>query len=109
MFLYTCIATTGSPSVTSLVFDRELFRLTCISTAGPATTVTWMKNGAVVEVDGTTYQLEQRVTNYERASYENVLTIRSPNITDYISLLSCNVTNSRGASSSTVTLQGTVP
>ena len=98
---------TGSPNVTELVFDPSNLTLTCISTGGPATTVTWRKNCAVVEVDGTMYHQSQRVTSYEKATYESTLKISSQNITDYDVPFSCHVTNSRGNSYMNVTVEGT--
>ena len=35
----------GSPSITSVLFDRDNTTLTCTSTGGPPTSVTWWKNG----------------------------------------------------------------
>ena len=65
----------GSPSITGLLYNRSTVTLTCTSTGGPATTVTWRKNGAVLEVDGTIYHQSQRVVNARTATYENILVL----------------------------------
>ena len=69
------IRNSGSPSITGLLYNQSTLTLTCTSTGGPATTVTWRKNGAVVEVDGTTYHQSQRVVNTTTATYENFLVL----------------------------------
>ena len=94
----------GSPSITGLVYDRSTLTLTCTSTGGPATTVTWRKNGAVVEVDGSTYHQSQRVVNARTATYDNVLS--SADIANFVDTFTCSVTNSRGGSDRSATLSG---
>ena len=69
------VGNSGSPIITGLLYNRSTLTLTCTSTGGPATTVTWRKNGAVVEVDGTTYHQSQRVVNTTTATYENFLVL----------------------------------
>ena len=97
--------TSGSPSITGLLYNRSTLTLTCTSTGGPATAVTWRKNGAVVEVDGTIYHQSQRVVDTRTATYENILS--SSVAANFIGTFSCTVTNSRGSpSTSSVTLNG---
>ena len=96
----------GSPSITGLHYNRFTLTLTltCTSTGGPATAVTWRKNGAVVEVDGTTYHQSQRVVDTRTATYENTL---SSNVdANFAGNFTCTVTNSRGSSTKSVTLNG---
>ena len=71
----------GSPFITGLLYNRSTLTLTCTSSGGPATTVTWKKNGAVVEVDGTTYHQSQGVVNTTAATYDNILS--SADIANY--------------------------
>ena len=95
----------GSSYITGLLYNQSTLTLTCNSTGGPATTVTWRKNGAVVEVDGTTYHQSQRVVNTRIATYEN--TLSSSTVANLVGTFTCTVTNSRGSSSDrSVTLNG---
>ena len=66
--------------------NLPLFTLTCISTGGPATTVSWTLDGAAVS--GAT---SQTVVDQQTATYHNTLTVtgRLPGI------YQCNVTNAR--------------
>ena len=95
----------GSPSITGLLYNQSTLTLTCNSTGGPATTVTWRKNGAIVEVDGTTYHQSQRVVNTRIATYEN--TLSSSTVANLVGTFTCTVTNNRGSSNDrSVTLNG---
>ena len=83
--------------------------LTCISTGSPATTVTWMRNGQPLAIDGDTYQLSQTVTNRASSTYENVLTINLPlaSILDGDNSFTCTVTNELGSvTSDSLQLEG---
>ena len=94
----------GSPSITGLLYNRSTLTLTCTSSGGPATTVTWGKNGAVVEVDGSTYNQSQGVVNTTTATYEN--TLSSANISNFLGTFTCSVSNSRGGSDRNTALNG---
>ena len=89
----------GSPSITGLLYNRSTLTLTCTSTGGPATTVTWRKNGAVVEVDGITYHQSQRVVDTTTATYENFLVL-SRNPDKVTGNYTCFVGNKRANASS---------
>ena len=80
-----------------LVYDETTRSLTCTSTGGPATTVTWRKDGAVISI-GAAYQQTQVVTDATTGTYETVLTI-DQSVTDIIGTYSCTVENARGTSS----------
>ena len=70
--------------------------LTCISTGGPATTVTWTR-GSVTITEGTETVLNSRST----AQYTHTLTINSGG------LYTCTVSNNKpSTASATITLQG---
>ena len=58
----------NSPSVQSVVFDRNPTTLTRTSTGGPSTTITWRKNNAPVNLS-----IYERLVNTVQAMYENVL------------------------------------
>ena len=76
---------TGSPSIIYVLFDRNSTTLTCMSTGGPPTTVTWMKDGVPVNVS--LYEQSQRVVDTENATYENVLF--SDNVANFIGTFTC--------------------
>ena len=70
--------------------------LTCISTGGPATTVTWTRDSVTI-TEGTETVLLSRVT----VQYEHTLTITSGG------LYTCTVSNNKpSTASATITLQG---
>ena len=89
----------GLPLVTSLGYDYQSRTLTCTSTGGPATTVTWRKDGAVITLNAT-HQQTKRVVDPVMGTYQTVLTIDpSVNQSDFAGLYSCTVENARGRSS----------
>ena len=74
-----------------------VFTLTCTSTGGPATTVSWQRDGVVVS--GGTTELTDTVT----ATYTSTLTVTGRETGSY----SCVVANSRSsATSQMLLLQG---
>ena len=89
----------GSPSITSLVYDNQSITLTCTSTGGPATTVTWRRDGTVITLS-TTYQQTKRLTDNSTATYQTILTI-DPSVgqSGIVGTYSCTVENARGESS----------
>ena len=96
----------GAPDVTELTFDRESRTLTCTSTGGPATTVTWTKDGAVI-TPSTTHQQTQMIVDSVEGTYKNTLTIAQSVAGDNLyGLYSCMVENSRGSSNRTVYFYG---
>jgi len=78
------------------VFRDESRTLTCTSTGGPATHVTWKKAGRVITLN-TTYNQTQRITNLINGTYQTVLSI-APAVTDINDTYSCMVENTRGLS-----------
>ena len=96
----------GTPSVTSLTFDRESRTLTCTSTGGPATTVTWSRDGVVITLNAT-YQQTQTIVDTVEGTYETVLTIdTSVSWSNIVGTYNCTVENARGESSGTVVVSG---
>ena len=88
----------GAPNVTEVTFDIESRTLTCTSTGGPATTVTWTKDGAVI-TPNTTHQQTQMIVDTVGGIYQNTLTIAQSVTGDNLyGLYSCTVENSRGSS-----------
>ena len=92
----------GSPSITSLLFDRNSTTLTCTSTGGPPTTVTWRKDGQ--PINETLYEQSQRLVNAETATYENILS--SNIIANFVGSFTCEVSNDRATVAETTELNG---
>ena len=79
-----------------------MFTLTCTSTGGPATTVTWTRDGDTVSSDSN-HVLEQFVTDQASSTYSNVLTVTGREPGNYQS----TVANARGnATSQSLTIKG---
>ena len=96
----------GLPSVTSLTFNSSSNTLTCTSTGGPATTVTWRRDGAVITLSAT-YQQTKRVVDPVAGTYQTVLTIDSSvSQSNIVGTYNCTVENARGRSSMTVNITG---
>ena len=91
----------GSPVITSLLYERNT-TLTCTSTGGPPTTVTWRKNDILV--DNSIYEQSQRLVDAESATYENVLF--NDNVTNFVGTFTCEVSNVRGSIEETRELNG---
>ena len=84
----------GSPELVRFYHDDDTGELVCISTGGPATSVSWQRNG--VDISGS-FPNFQYVSGTLDAEYRNVLQLDvAPEmvIGDY----TCQVTNSRGSS-----------
>ena len=72
------------------------FNLTCISTGGPATTVTWTRYGRVVTDDSTHDITSQVLTDTEKATYSHTLMVTGR----LEGVYGCNVSNNKPSSSS---------
>ena len=72
------------------------FTLTCTSTAGPATNVSWTVNNNAVTEDSGHIITSQVLTDAVTASYNHTLTVTGRIIGDY----ECNVSNNKPSSSS---------
>ena len=93
------------PRITHLEFTHDPISstLTCISTGSPATTVTWMKDGQPLTIDGSTYFLTHTVIYGRRTTYENVLTINAEVYSIYRHMYTCTVVNALGSDSKILT------
>ena len=96
----------GSPSITSLTFNGQSNSLTCISSGGPATTVTWRRDGVVITPNAT-YQQTKRIVDTVAGTYQTVLTI-DPSVgqNGTVGTYNCTVENDRGTSSVTRKVTG---
>ena len=88
--------------MTHMTFDDQSRTLTCTSTAGPATTVTWRRDGVVITLNAT-YQQTKSVIDAVNGTYQTLLTInRSVGQCSIVGTYNCTVENVRGRSSGTV-------
>ena len=78
----------GSLVISSLTYNTTSGFITCISTGGPATTVTWSRSGS-------SYQQSKIVVDPITATYHNLLTFTSSQISEYSGTFNCTVSNSR--------------
>ena len=79
--------------------DPPVFTLTCVSTSGPATTVTWTRDGTAVPYDFD-HVHSQTVADQHSLIYINVLTVTGNEPGNYL----CSVTNVRTALPATASL-----
>ena len=94
----------GSVVVSSVQFQliSELnattptFTLTCISTGGPATTVSWTVNNSAVTEDSTHNITSQVLTDTVNATYNHTLMVTGRLVGEY----QCSVSNNKPSSSS---------
>ena len=100
-FDYPCA---GSLTVISLTYNDQSRTLTCTSTGGPATTVTWRRDGIVITLNAT-YQQTMRLVDPVNGTYQTVLTI-DPSVGWIVGTYNCTVENVRGESSETVVVPG---
>ena len=82
----------GTVIAEDLTFDKTQQALSCTSTGGPPTTVSWMKDGQLLTVDGTTYEQRQIITNTSSSTYVTTLFVHSNQV---VGNYSCLVSNSR--------------
>ncbi len=79
--------------VSSVIYNVSTGIITCTSTNGPATHVTWSRT------DSLSYEQSQRIVSMEDATYLNYLIITSSDITKYTGSFVCTVSNARGSTS----------
>ena len=96
----------GIPDIEIAIYDPDRNKLVCTSFGGPATVVTWKKNGQLLTTMETAYQQNQRLIFTENATYENTLSIPRDTIANYDTTYECLVANSRGNNSSIISLEG---
>ena len=101
------LACIDAPRVTSLYHTSSTtnltLTLTCTSTNSPATTVTWMKDGDTLDIDGVKYKTYQTVTDRRSSTYENTLVVDDV-IENIPGNYTCRVTNRLGSSSRVLTV-----
>ena len=92
--------------MTSLTFNVLSTILTCTSTGGPVTNVTWRRDGVVITLNAT-HQHTKRLVDAVNGTYQTVLTI-DPSVgqSGIEGAYNCTVENDRGESSETVIVRG---
>ena len=89
----------GSISISeTIVFDSDQRTLTCISTGGPATNVSWTRDSTTVITEGTDTVLNDPVT----ANYTHTLTVTT------WGMYTCTVSNDKPSSASATIRLGTL-
>ena len=89
----------GKPYISSITYSPSTRALTCISSGGPASEVTWSRSGPQ-------YQEHQQIEDTTTATYLNILTIDSNNVSDYVGTFTCTVNNSRGRDEKAMKITG---
>ena len=90
---------------TDPAINPPVFTLTCNSTGGPATTVSWRRDGTLLS-DDSTYSITSQVTDGTTSTYTHTLTVTGRLVGEY----QCSVSNIRTPSGITRTLTvGKVP
>ena len=74
----------------------------CISTRSPATVVSWMKDGVIIDESSTDYTLTQTITDRATSTYSNVVTVNEGVTTGVAGTYICNVSNELGSDSKDV-------
>ena len=96
-FFNTVISpTTVSPTIMDMEYDEENRSVRCISTGSPATVVSWMKDGVIIDELSTDYTLTQTITNRATSTYNNTLTVNEGAPGGVAGIYTCNVTNDLG-------------
>ena len=90
----------GAVEAKDLTFESSKHALSCTSTGGPPTTVSWMKNGDQLTVDETTYVQTQKIIDTNSSTYITILFINVSDHNEVIGNYTCGVNNSRSTSES---------
>ena len=69
----------------------------CISTRSPATVVSWMKDGVIIDESSTDHTLTQTITDRATSTYSNVVTVNEGVTTGVAGTYICNVSNELGS------------
>ena len=73
------------------------FTLTCTSTGGPATTVSWMRDGEILAENSSNYSItSQTLTDPENGTYDHTLVVTGRLVGEY----ECTVSNNKPSSAS---------
>jgi hypothetical protein len=99
----------GRVTNVSVQYDRASQTITCTSTGGPATDVTWSKDNANIRLrtapNEGLYEHSQIIINTTSATYENRLRIVDKS-SETAGTYTCEVTNPRGSMNGSLYIQG---
>ena len=96
----------GTVTNVSVQYDSTSQIITCTSTGGPATDVTWSKDNVNIRLTmGGLYEHSQIIINTTNATYENRLTIVDKSL-EAAGTYTCSVTNPRGSMNESLYIQG---
>ena len=90
-------------------YDRANQTITCTTSGGPATDVTWFKDNERISIvsDEGLYEYSQIIINTINATYENRLRIVDKS-SKAAGTYTCKVTNPRGSTNETLCIQGII-
>ena len=94
----------------SVQYDRISQTITCTSTGGPATHVSWYKDNAQINMasnEGGIYEHSQIITDTVSATYENRLRIVDKS-SETAGTYTCEVRNPRGSRNESLYIQGKI-
>ena len=77
------------------MFDGSILTLTCTTSGGPPTTLSWLRDGSPLVVDNLTYRQGQNVLSMETATYETTLT--ADTLSSLVGVVHCIASNERGS------------
>ena len=92
--------------MTNLEFSFDSRTLTCTSVGGPASEITWLRNGMLVPTSDSEFQFHQRIMDSESATYLNILTGTRLGI--FLGEFTCVVRNVRGESNQSLLSKGII-
>ena len=98
----------GNVTNISIKYDRITQMITCTSSGGPATDVTWLKDNVTISVssnDGL-YEQSQIIVSTTSSTYDNRLRIVDKS-SEAAGTYTCEVTNPRGSIHKGLCIQGT--
>ena len=96
-----------APTITNMDYIKDNQTLTCISSRSPATVVSWMNDGVIINESSTHYTLTQTLTDRASSTYTNVLTINEIAIGgDVTGTWTCTVSNKLGSDSKEIVIVG---
>ena len=99
----------GKPTIQNFSFDASQQSINCISVDGPASDVSWMRNGKKLTLDEVTHSQIQRIVNTFESMYINTLFIRNNDLAKVAGNYSCTVSNLRGISTEELNIKGEEP
>ena len=93
----------GNLSIVSFVYSNMSMSLNCISSGGPATNVSWMRNGEPLALNSSVpYEESQILVDSVNATYHNILYFR--NLAGNLNgkFFTCMVSNNRSTANSSL-------